>query len=170
MNKYINGGIVKELTLCLKKEEDLNNILGKLKDYINLDLYDMKRYDNSFYFELNDDYVKKNLPGFLKEISEFSMNDNFNYQKKIDYINNNFDKSIDYILTNCDDLFKERFKFNDIFSINSSDYYIDVLCYVFYFDGPYDRGNFNDLVKYIHKLQKKALTNPLKDTLCFGLN
>lgn len=170
VNKYINGGIVKEITLYLKKEEDLSDALNKLGEFINLDLYDIKRYDNALYFELDDSYVKKYLPDFFREINNLNIIEKLDYNRKIDYIENNLDKSLDYILNNCDDLFKERFRTNDTFSINDSSFYLDILCYVFYFDGPYDNGNFKELLRYIHKMQKNILKNPLRDALCFGLN
>lgn len=170
VNKYINGGIVKEITLYLKNENDLSDALNKLGEFINLDLYDMKRYDNALYFELDDNYVKKYLADFFREISDLKIIDRLDYDKKIDYIENNLDKSLDYILDNCDDLFKERFRMKDTFSINNSNVYLDVLCYVFYFDGPYQDGNFRDLLKYMHKMQRNVLKNPLRDALCFGIN
>ena len=120
--------------------------------------------------ELDDNYVKKYLADFFREIRDLKIIDRLDYDKKIDYIENNLDKNLDYILDNCDDLFKERFRMKDTFSINDSNVYLDVLCYVFYFDGPYQDGNFRDLLKYMHKMQRNVLKNPLRDALCFGLN
>lgn len=169
LSEYINGGIVKEITLYLKKEEDLSDAINKIGEFINLDLYDMKRIDNAIYFELDDSYVKKFLPDFLREIRDLNIMD-LDYDTKINYIENNLDKDLDYVLNNCDDLFKERFRMEDTFSINDSSFYMDVLCYVFYFDGPYENGNFKSLVKYLHKMQRGILKSPLRDALCFGIS
>jgi len=170
VSNYINGGIIKEITLYLKKDEDINEVFSKLGEFIDLSLYDMKRFDNALYFELNDKYVKENLADFLKEVGNLNTMDNLDYSRNIKFIENNLDKSMDYILDNCDDFFKERFRMQDVFSINNFDYYLDVLCYVFYFDGPFDNGNFKNLLKYLHKLQRNVLSNPLRDALCFGVN
>ena len=83
VNKYINGGIVKEITLYLKNENDLSDALNKLGEFINLDLYDMKRYDNALYFELDDNYIKKYLADFFREISDLKIIDRLDYDKKI---------------------------------------------------------------------------------------
>ena len=34
----------------------------------------------------------------------------------------------------------------------------------------YQDGNFKDLLKYIHKMQRNVMKNPLRDALCFGIN
>lgn len=170
VSNYINGGIIKEITLYLKKEEDINDIFSKLGEFIDLNLYDMKKFGNALYFELNDEYVKENLVGFLKEVGRLNTMNNLDYSRNIQFVEDNLDKSMDYILDNCDDFFKERFRMHDTFSINDSSYYLDVLCYVFYFDGPFDNGNFKNLLRYLHKLERNALSNPLRDALCFGVN
>lgn len=170
MEKYVNGGIVKEMTIHMKDSNDISTVVDKLGKFINLDLYDMKVYDNAIFFDLNEDYIKENLVSFLKEINSMNLPSFIDYSKKTKYISDNLDKSLDDLLENCDDLFKERFRCYDTFSINDDSFYIDVLCYVFYFDGPYENGYFEGLLQYLHMLHKKALSNPLKNVLCFGIN
>lgn len=169
-NQYINGGIVKEMTLFLKKTADLHLALEKLGKFINLNLYDIKIFDNAVYFELNEEYIKKHLVNFLEEINTIHLPTFIDYKKKITYIRDHLHEDLDHILEYCDDLFIERFRTYDTFSINDNSFHLDILCYVFYFEGPYSTGNFEGLLQYIHLLQRKTLKNPLRDVLCFGIS
>lgn len=170
MSCYINGGIVKEMTVILKKEGDLVDALSKLGDYLDLNLYDMKILDNTVYFELSELYLKQQIVYFLEEIQSMHFPSFLDYEDKIRYIEEHIDEDLDYVLEHCDDLFQERFRMQDTFSINDSSFYLDVVCYVFYCDGPYEGGNFDGLLKYLHMMQKSIIQNPLRGTLCFGMN
>lgn len=170
MDRYINGGIVKEMTIHLKKEGDLVDALSKLGDYLDLNLYDMKILGKAVFLELDEEYLKEHFISFLREIQDMHIPSFLDYEQKICYIEQHLDEKLDTILDNCDDLFQERFRMQDTFSINHSSFYLDVLCYIFYFEGPYNYGNFEGLLKYLHIMQKSILKNPLRGTLCFGLN
>lgn len=168
--KYINAGIVKEMTLYLNGSGTFNDAFNKIGEYVNLNLYDMKVYNNSIYLELDKEYIKNHLISFLEEVDSLKLPTFIDYSKKIEYIKNHLDDDLDHILEYCDDLFKERFRSFDTFSINDDSYHLDIICYVFYFEGPYNSGNFDSLLKYMHILQKKSLKNPLSEVLCFGLS
>ncbi len=170
MSKYINGGIVKEMTLVLKKGGNLADALSKLGKFLDLNLYDMKIMENIIYFDLDEEYLKEHLVFFLEEIHSMHVPSFLDYRKKIDYIRDHLHEDLDSILDECDDLFQERFRMQDTFSINDSSFYLDVLCYVFYFDGPYEGGYFEGLLQYLHVMQRSILKSPLKGALCFGLN
>lgn len=169
MDKYINGGIVKEITIYLKKKEDLKEAFNKLGKYLDINLYDMKVFDQAIFLELDEVYIKNHLLSFLKELQEMKVPSFIDYGKKIRYVEKHFEERLATILENCDDIFQERFRMFDTFSINDDSFCLDVLCYVFYFDGPYEKGNYEGLLQYLHVLQKNVLKNPLRGTLCFGI-
>jgi len=170
MSKYINGGIAREITITLRKEEELADVLNHLSDYLNLDLYEMKVYGSSVYLELDLDFLKKELAHFLQELQDMHIPEFLDYENRIQYIREHREDHILDVLEKCDDIFDEVFQMQDVFSLNDSAFYIDVTCSVFYFDGPFESGNFDNLLRYLHILQKNILKNPLKDALCFGIS
>lgn len=170
MSKYINGGIAREITITLRKEEELTDVLNHLSDYLNLDLYEMKVYGSSVYLELDLDLLKKELANFLQELQDMHIPEFLDYEGRIQYIRKHQEDSILDVLEKCDDIFDEVFQMQNVFSLNDSAFYIDVTCSVFYFDGPFEGGNFDNLLRYLHILQKNVLKNPLKDALCFGIS
>ena len=170
MTKYINGGIVKEITVFLKAEEELVDVLAHLGEYLDLNLYDMNVMDNAVFFEIKDSYLKEHFIGFLEELQTMQIPSLMDYTKKIQYIQKHFDDNMDDIIENCDDLFFETFRERDTFSLQSLKFHIEVSCYVFYFDGPFEGGKFESLLCYMHYIQKEALKNPLRGALCFGLS
>ncbi len=170
MEKYINGGIVREMTITLKRVGDMNLALEKLGEYLDLNLYDMKIVDNMIYLELCDDFLKEHLASFLEELANLQILPEVDYMKKIAYIKEHYEEDIDTLLENCDDLFQERFRTHDTYSINDSSFYLDTLCNVFYFEGPFEGENFEGLLHSLHILQKSVLKSPLRGALCFGIN
>lgn len=169
MMKYLNGGIVKEITIFYKNSFDKLDVLDDLADKIDLDLYDLIEYPNCLMLDIKKSVLKNNLCSFLEEFdSNFKIG--FHDNSNVEYIKKNMDMDITKLLEGCDDIFIERYRLDDTFSINSDKYMMDVVYYAFYCDGPYYDGNFNNLVRYLHSLHREAIHNILNGALCFGVN
>lgn len=160
MEKYINGGIIKELTLYLKKNFSYDEITNKLSKKINLDLYNISYEDNFIFLELKDYIFDINISSFLTEVDS-----NFN----IGFRNININDS-EFIKN--DFLFLNRYKINHINSLYDEDYFVDILYYGFYFDGPYydNSISFENMLFYLHNMHHKFLNNKLSGCICFGIN
>lgn len=170
MEKYMNGGIMKEITVYFRKEQDKIELLSYLSDYIDLDLYDMKSYDDSFYFELREDILRENIVAFLEELNSFGIFEEEEFLEKITCVKENLKIKGQCVLENCDEIFKDRYRMMDDFSIYDERFVMDILYYAFYFDGPFSEGEFHHLLKYLHSVNQKALKNKLRGGICFGLN
>jgi len=169
MEKFINGGIVKEITVYYKKEEEKLDVLDHLSNFFNLDLYEMQEYDYSIYLELKEDVLRKNILSFLEELDILGVYEESEMCDKIESILENLKKD-GCVLNNCDEIFKDRYRMTDQFSFYNERFDMDVLYYAFYFDGPFQEGEFTGLLKYMHFLNQQALDNVLKGAICFGLN
>lgn len=169
MEKFINGGIVKEMTVYYKKEEEKLDVLDHLSNFFNLDLYEMKEYDYSIYLELKEDVLRENILSFLEELDILGVYEQSEMSDKIESIQMNLKKD-GCVLDNCDEIFKDRYRMTDQFSFYNERFDMDILYYAFYFDGPFQDGEFNGLLKYMHFLNQQALDNVLKGAICFGLN
>lgn len=169
MEKFINGGIVKEMTVYYKKDEEKLDVLDHLSNFFNLDLYEMKEYDYSIYLELKEDVLRENILSFLDELDVLGIYEESEMSDKIESIQENLKKD-GCVLDNCDEIFKDRYRMVDQFSFYNDRFDMDILYYAFYFDGPFQDGEFNGLLKYMHFLNQQALDNPLKGAICFGFN
>lgn len=169
MEKFINGGIAKEITVYYKKEEEKLDVLAHLSNFFNLDLYEMKEYDYSIYLELKEDVLRENILSFLEELDVLGIYDASEMSDKIESIQMNLTKD-GCVLNNCDEIFKDRYRMTDQFSFYNERFDMDILYYAFYFDGPFQEGEFQGLLKYMHFLNQQALDNVLKGAICFGLN
>lgn len=171
MKKYINGGIVKEISIFYTNKINKVDILSEFGDSIDLNLFNIKEYKDCIILELKDDILKNNIINFLIEIESFISPVFSSTLDNVKYIYDNFNKmDIDKLLNDCDDIFKDRYRFYDTFSINSDKYKVDVLYYGFYFDGPYAGGNFDTFLRYFHKLHFSCINNVLSGAICFGIN
>lgn len=169
MEKFINGGIVKEMTIYYKREDERLDVLDHLSNFFNLDLYEMKEYDYSIYLVLKEELLRENILSFLEELDVLGVYDASEMSDKIESIQINMKKD-GCVLENCDEIFKDRYRMTDQFSFYNERFDMDILYYAFYFDGPFQDGEFNGLLKYMHFLNQQALDNPLKGAICFGLN
>ncbi len=172
MDKFINGGIVKEITVHFKTKEDKIEVLDHLADYLDLNLYDMDDFNECLYLELKEDVLRANILSFLEEINRLGVYEDMEMMDKIESISENLENSTEgCVLNNCDEIFKDRYRMFDQFSFYDERYDMDILYYAFYFDGPYPvGGEFSNLLKYMHMLNKKVVQNPLRGSLCFGIN
>lgn len=170
MEKYLNGGIVKEITVYFKKPEEKLEVLDYLSNFFNLDLYDMEEYESSICLDLNEKLLRENILLFLEELDILGIYEQAEMEDKIMSIHNNL-KEEGCVLDNCDEIFKDRYRMTDQFSFYNEKYDMDILYYAFYFDGPFpSEGNYTGLMKYMHFLNQQALDNVLKEAVCFGLN
>jgi len=170
MEKYINGGIIKSFSLFYKKEDDLVDIFRSLSERIDLELYDMKKYDNALFFDLKKDILKENFIELLYELKYKNLIIFESIDDNIKYLESNYNKDIDKLIYECDDIFVDNFTYLDINSLSNNLYDIEIEYIAFYYDGPFSGNYFNNLVNYLFNLMKCSINNPLKDTLCFGIN
>ncbi len=171
MEKYMNGGIMKEITVYLRSREDAPEMFSFLGDLIDLDLYEVTTYENSYYFDLKEELLRKYIVSFLEELNQSGIYEEVEFFDKITSVQESLkNEKYECVLENCDEIFKDRYRMTDCFSIYDERFAIDILYYAFYFDGPFGTGEYNRLLKYMHTLNQRALTNPLKGSICFGLN
>lgn len=75
MGRYLANGIAATISIYSKTEMeecDIKPIKEKLSKYINLDLYDMKKYNDGLSFKLKLDVFNNNIHKTIKEISDLT--------------------------------------------------------------------------------------------------
>lgn len=170
MEKYINGGLIKSFSLFYRKEDDLLDIFKDLNEKINLDLFDMKKYDNALFFDLKIDVLRENFIEFLYEIKYKRLATFESIDDNIRFLEQNANKGIENVIYECDDMFVDNFTYLDTNSLSNNMYDIEIEYIAFYYDGPFSGNYFNNLVSYLFNLMKNSIDNPLRDILCFGIN
>lgn len=167
MNKYIDIGIIKSITLFYKDESKKEKILSYLGKKINLNYFKIKNIDNCMIFDIDKSFINDNIISFFKEIKDKKLYRFNSIEDNIEFLeeqNNFFDVGEIY-----DDIFHDIFSFDNYNNLINDLYNIEIEYYSFYFDGPYN-GKLYDTIELLENLFKSSLNNPIKDVLCFGIS